>query len=147
MLSPVLCAFSAGVALLAVGFVLGTCTLPRVMGKCWWTLSFPAVPVQDLCSFWRSRRWLWRGGQLSNSEDPEKPNKSFYDPSKCLRVVEFIMVAILVGEGPSQAQVLLLLGVSSLLMGLETACGVMTKLIERNTTIPTKKGSVVYDAR
>ena len=118
MLSPVLCAFSTGVALLAVGFVLGTCTL----------------------------RGSW-GSELGNSEDPKKPNKSFYDPRKCLRVVEFIMVAILVGEGPSQAQVLLLLDVSSLLMGLETACGVMTKLIERNTTIPTKKGSVVYDAR
>ena len=61
VLSPVLCAFSAGVASLAVGFVLGTCTLPRVMGKCWWARSFPAVPVQDSGSFWRSRRWLWRG--------------------------------------------------------------------------------------
>ena len=44
-------------------------------------------------------------------------------------------------------QVLLLLDVSSLSVGLESACGVMTKLIELSTTISTKKGSVVYDAR
>ena len=99
VLSPVLCAFAAGVASLAVGFVLGTCTLPRVMVKCWWTRSFPAAPVQDLGSFWRSRRWLCRGGQLGNSEDPEKPNKSFYNPRKCLRLVEFIMVASLSAKG------------------------------------------------
>ena len=116
VLSLVLCAFSAGVASLAVGFVLGTCTLLRVMGKCWWTWSFPADPAQDVGFLWRCWRWPWRGGQLGNSEDAEKPNKSYYDPRKWLREVEFFMVVILTGEGPSQVQDLLLLDVTPLSM-------------------------------
>ena len=54
---------------------------------------------------------------------------------------------LLVGEGLSQVQALLLLDVSSMSVVLETACGVMTKLIELNTIVSTKKGPVVCDAR
>ena len=92
VLSPMLCASSARVASLAVGLVLDTSTLLRIIGRTWWTWSFPALPAQDVGFLWRCWRWPWRGGQLGNSEDAEKPNKSCYDPRNWLREVDFIML-------------------------------------------------------
>ena len=92
VLSPMLCAFSAGVASLAVGLFLDTSTLLRITGKTWWTWSFPARPAQDVGSLWRCWCWPWRGGQFGYSEDAEKPNKSYFYTRKRLREVEFVMM-------------------------------------------------------
>merc|ERR1712231_48622 len=60
-------------------------------------------------------------------------NKSI-NPDEAVAYGAAVQAAILTGQGNEKTSELLLLGVAPLTMGIETAGGVMTGLIERNTT-------------
>src|SRR4029077_11454428 len=76
--------------------------------------------------------------QLTSGKEPHKG----VNPDEDVAVGASLQAGVLRGE----VKDVLLLDVTPLALGIETKGGVMTKIIERNTTIPTKRSEALTSA-
>ena len=78
---------------------------------------------------------------LSDFFNGKELNKSL-NPDEAIAYGATVQAAILTGAGDATTNEILLLDVTPLSLGIETSGGVMTRIIERNSTIPCKKSQI-----
>merc|ERR1711902_478846 len=76
----------------------------------------------------------------------QEPNRGI-NPDEAVAYGASVQAAILGGQSTEETSGILLLDVTPLSLGIETVGGVMTKLIEKNSVIPTKKSQVLVRIR